>query len=212
MGFTGYIELRQRVAYPRLGALPDFIKQACRHQTWPFVGEFEVVRDHGKLHTTENHLNDHVLHIRCTTAQDQKDILFTCGITDYDPKKGKRVPGNAHAYVQTSEARSKISVAVAERSLDLWAASGARRLAALPPKPSRPVPGSDLQSVAVAGFDGATWKKLHPLQPDDDYLSFAIGDTVIPLGALSEGWARGSVGGCTGWYPPSFVQVRGPAS
>ena len=61
--FTGYVELRERDAYPQLSELPHFLKKACRRFSYPHIGKIEMVKDDSKLLTSKNHLNDHVLHV-----------------------------------------------------------------------------------------------------------------------------------------------------
>ena len=61
--FTGHIDLRQRSAFPRMAELPFFIRRVCREMSFPYVGEMEMEKDFGKLRTSDDHLNDHVLHV-----------------------------------------------------------------------------------------------------------------------------------------------------
>jgi len=136
MAFTGYVLLRKRQGLPPLEKLTPFLYKACVALAPQWQGEFVVEKDTSKLAMTNNHLNDHVLHIHYSMPLHQKHIVFTVGFTDYDVKKGIRVPGNDHAYVQTTERRCTMSVRVAEAALDLWAEAEVDKF----PKPSRPTP------------------------------------------------------------------------
>ena len=136
MAFTGYVLLRKRQGLPPLEKLTPFLYEACVALAPQWQGEFVVEKDTSKLAMTNNHLNDHVLHIHYSMPLHQKHIVFTVGFTDYDVKKGIRVPGNDHAYVQTTERRCTMSVRVAEAALDLWTEAEVGKF----PKPSRPTP------------------------------------------------------------------------
>ena len=61
--FTGYIELRNRSAYPQMDELPYLLERTCREMSFPHVGKIQFKQDYGKLRTSQNHLNDHVLHV-----------------------------------------------------------------------------------------------------------------------------------------------------
>ena len=55
-------------------------------------------KDYGKLKSSSDHLNDHVLHVRYQMPENVKDIKFTIGITDFCNMKSRRVAGNWYVF------------------------------------------------------------------------------------------------------------------
>lgn len=213
MAFTGYVKLALRHEYPPLDELVEYLKLACLQFHHPYIGKFEAEKNYNKLHTSSNHLNDHVLRVHYRTPQHMKDIIFTMGITDFDADRGERVRGNTHAYIQSKEDRFVTAKKVAQTALDLWeGGSGLEEVGTakseqmrgkkvdptIPPMPSRPCPGAGIVSAyAVADFDSTEF--------GEEYVSFQKGTTILMHTALEEGWAYGTLQGGQGWFPPSFV-------
>ena len=199
MAFSGHIELRRRAAYPQLAEMPSHLALACRKATMYHAGHFDAKEDFGKLKTSPHHLNDHVLHVHYTTGPHNKDVIFTMGVSDFDVRKKKRVPGNDHIYIQTREDRCKVSVLVAEMAIDLW--EDVRAPPPPPPPPPPPARPCPKPARAIATFDGTEY--------GSGYLSFTLGAELIllpsPLGVDSESWMYAQdKDGSRGWVPPGW--------
>ena len=186
MAFTGHVELMPRRRYPPLEELPEHLEQACLQFLYPYVGTCVAEKNCNKLLTSNNHLNDHVLRVRCFTPPHMKDIAFTLGITDFDEAKGRRVNGNAHAYIQSKKDRFAAGKSVAEMALDMWECksyfknegteqSGCRHEetdTTIPPMPSRLCPVTETVSAyTLADFDGTEY--------GEEYISFEKGVTIL---------------------------------
>ena len=91
--FSGYIRLRHRERFPKLEELPRFLTNSCQQISEPYVGQIHMDKDYGKLKSSSDHLNDHVLHVRYQMPENVKDIKFTIGITDFCNMKSRRVAG-----------------------------------------------------------------------------------------------------------------------
>ena len=206
MVFTGHVELKSRLSYPALEELPEYLKRVCLQFHAPYVGIFEAAKNDNKLLTSDNHLNNFVLCVRYRTPGHIKDIAFTMGITDFDENKGCRVPGNAHAYIQSKEDRFTTGKQIAEAALDLWESR-------IPPKPKRSCPVVDIppkpnRTCTVVGcVPGCTIEDFDGAKYGEKYLSFKEGEAILMLTHLQEGWAYGFLKGHQGWFPPSFVNT-----
>ena len=157
--------------------------------------EVEIEKESGKMKTSANHLNDHVLRFRCRLPNGIKDNAFVFGISDFDKQKGRRVDGNDHAYILVKSDRVELALTLAEKALDMWALS----CRAIPPPPSRPAP----RPTALADFAGEMYGA--------EYITFKKGDVVLqllaPIGVDAEDWAYGHApDGKVGWYPPQYVR------
>ena len=88
--FSGYVVLRHRDAYPKMTELPYFLEQACRKASYPYIGKMEMVKDDSKLKSSENHLNDHVLHLQYHMLQFfLMDLSFCYASMHFDQRMSK---------------------------------------------------------------------------------------------------------------------------
>ena len=88
--FSGHVVLRQRDAYPKMTELPYFLEQACRKASYPYIGKMEMVKDDSKLKSSENHLNDHVLHLQYHMLQFfLMDLSFCYASMHFDQRMSK---------------------------------------------------------------------------------------------------------------------------
>ena len=63
--FACYVALCHGDAYLRLAELARFLEGVCHRISYPHVGKMEIVDDCSRLLTSDEHLNDHVLHLWC---------------------------------------------------------------------------------------------------------------------------------------------------
>ena len=196
--FGGYVALRRRASYPGLKELESSLRESAHATYAALYGDamkIEVEKVTGKLKTSANNLNDHVMRFRCQFPNGVKDVSFVIGISDFDQQKGCRVAGNAHAYIQVKAGRVESALALAESALDMWG----RSIRAIPPPPSRPAP----RPTALADFAGEVYGA--------EYITFQQGGVVLPprapLGIDALGWAYGQApDGKIGWYPGRYVR------
>ena len=72
-------DITSRPRYPPLEELPEQLEQSCLQSPYPCVGTFVSEKNCNKLLAPSNHLNDHVLYVRCWTPPPLKYIAFTMG-------------------------------------------------------------------------------------------------------------------------------------